>query len=545
MMITSIRLLRLTGLLALLILGIMSVLGSGGGGGGGGAGTAPVLSNLTFTPSAGAAGSTVNIDGSFTFLDPDANLGGGAFHYTYGGTAYSIPLPASLDGVTSATVYFTLTAVLNYQSGVQTIPCWLTDKAGLSSNTVNEFFTQYFPDQYGSTADDRAQGVAITVNDAIYLAGTTFGVLDGATYSSEGDIFLTRLQSSGERSWTQTLGLTSLERGRGVAVSSNNTVYVTGYTDGPLDGQPVRGMSDIFISSYDAAGTRNWTRLIGSTTVDYGYAAAVDSLGNVYIAGATEGALAAQIDPSGTGYSSAALVKYNAAGLLQWARLIGATGTDSKAYGIAIDASDNIYLSGATTGGLYGAPLGGNDVFVAKYDTGGTQQWIRQLGSTADDTGNAVATDSLGNVYIVGTTSGSIGANLSAGLNDYLLAKYDTIGVQQWVYQFGTDSDDYGTAAVVDADDNIYVAGDTSGMFDGHTSFGLRDVFLAKYAANGGGIWSIQYGSVLDDRTHGVAVDSNANVYITGETDGTLDYVTNAGGSDIFLLKYDTNGERQ
>jgi hypothetical protein len=545
---SSIRVLRFTGLLGLLILGVISVLGSGGGGGGT-SGSAPNLTGITFTPSEAAAGTTVSIDGSFTFVDPDANLGGGAFKYTYGGTTYSIPLPAALDGMTSGTVNFNLLAILNYESGVQTIPCWLVDGAGLSSNTVNVTFTQVFPDQYGSTADDRAQGIAIAGNDAIYLAGTTFGQLDGAPYSAKGDVFLSQLQTSGERSWTETLGLTSEEHGEGVAAYGNDTVYVTGYTFGPLDGQPSPVGSDIFVSSYDAAGSRNWTRLIGTTTVDYGYAAAVDSLGNVYIAGATEGALGGEPNPSGTGRSSAALVKYNAAGVLQWTRLLGVTGSNTSAYGIAIDASNNIYITGETTGTLGSDAHVGlndlNDAFVAKYNTSGAQQWVRQFGSTADDTGNAVATDSLGNVYLAGTTAGVLPGKATAGLNDYFLAKYNTTSVQQWVDQVGTDSDDYGTAVVVDANDNVFFAGNTGGSFPGFSNYGGQDAFLARYATSGAGIWLTQYGSNLDDLVHGVALDSNAYVYVTGETNGTLDYVTNAGGSDIMLLKYNANGFRQ
>jgi hypothetical protein len=520
-------------------------LGSGGGGGGTSS-SAPNLTGITFSPSEAAAGTTVSIDGSFTFVDPDANLGGGAFNYTYAGTTYSIPLPAALDGMTSGTVNFNLVAVLNYESGVQSIPCWLVDGAGLSSNIVNVNFTQVFPDQYGSTADDRAQGIAISGSDLIYLAGTTFGQLDGAPYASQGDVFLSQLQTSGERMWTETLGLTSIERGEGVAVYGNNTVYVTGYTYGALDGQPLTDMSDIFITSYDVAGTRNWTRLVGTTTVDYGYAVAVDSLGNVYVAGATEGALGGESNPSGNGYSAAALVKYSAAGVLQWTRLLGANSTNSSAYGIAIDAFDNIYISGETNGQLGSdAHVGLNDSFVAKYNSAGTQQWVRQLGSAGDDTGNAVAVDSQNNVYIVGTTAGSLPANLNAGLNDYFLAKYNATGVQQWVSQVGTDSDDYGTAVVVDANDNVYVAGNTAGSFPGFTNYGLQDAFLSRFASNGAGIWLTQYGSNLDDLVHGVALDSNGYVYITGETDGTLDYVSNAGGSDIMLLKYDANGFRQ
>ena len=543
---TGIRVLRLGGLLGLLILGIMSVLGSGGGGGGGTSGSAPDLTGISFTPSEAAAGSTVSINGSFTFVDPDANLGGGAFNYTYGGNTYSIPLPTTLNGMTSGTVNFTLVAVLNYQSGVQTIPCWLVDGSGLSSNTVNVNFTQVFPDQYGSSADDRAQGIAISGNNAIYLAGTTFGQLDGAPYSLQGDVFLSQLQTSGERSWTETLGLTSEEHGMGVAIYGNDSIYVTGYSWGPLGGQTAAGMSDIFISSYDATGSINWTRLVGTTTVDYGYAVAVDSLGNVYVAGATEGALGGEPNPSGTGYSAAALLKYNAAGILQWTRLLGAVSTNSSAYGIAVDASDNIYISGATDGTLGSdAHVGLTDTFVAKYSSAGAQQWVRQFGSVGDDTGNALATDSQGNVYIAGTTAGSIGSNLSAGLNDFFLAKYDATGVQQWVNQFGTDSDDYATAVTVDASDNIYVAGNTAGSFPGFTNYGLQDAFLSRFASNGAGIWLTQYGSSQDDLVHGIALDSSGYIYVTGETDGTLDYVNNAGGSDIMLLKYNVNGFRQ
>src|SRR5262245_32841833 len=78
---------------------------------------------------------------------------------------------------------------------------------------------------------------------------------------------------------------------------------------------------------------------------------------------------------------------------------LGTAGLE-ESRGIAVDQAGNVYITGSTDGSLAGTNLGGRDAFLAKYNSGGALQWIQQLGSRGDDISYGVAIDNSGNPYI-------------------------------------------------------------------------------------------------------------------------------------------------
>ena len=96
-------------------------------------------------------------------------------------------------------------------------------------------------------------------------------------------------------------------------------------------------------------------------------------------------------------------------------------------YGVAVDSSGNAYVTGYTEGALTGTNAGWRDIFLTKYDSSGTQQWMRQTGTSAGDEGMGVAVDSSGNAYVTGMTYGAL-TGTNAGDSDIFLMKYDTDG---------------------------------------------------------------------------------------------------------------------
>jgi len=106
--------------------------------------------------------------------------------------------------------------------------------------------------------------------------------------------------------------------------------------------------------------------------------------------------------------------------------------TNDYANGVATDSSGNVYVTGGTKGGLDGNTSAGNtDLFVVKYNSSGTKQWTKQFGTSSDDSARGVATDSSGNVYVTGRTSGGLDGNTSAGGFDLFVVKYNSDGVKQ------------------------------------------------------------------------------------------------------------------
>jgi hypothetical protein len=99
---------------------------------------------------------------------------------------------------------------------------------------------------------------------------------------------------------------------------------------------------------------------------------------------------------------------------------------------------------GDTYKGLDGNTSAGNaDLFVVKYNSSGTKQWTKQLGTSSTDLADGVATDSSGNVYVVGYTYGGLDGNTNTGGSDLFVVKYNSSGTKQWTKQLGSSSQDY------------------------------------------------------------------------------------------------------
>ena len=139
-------------------------------------------------------------------------------------------------------------------------------------------------------------------------------------------------------------------------------------------------------------------------------------------------------------------------------------------------------MTGRTYGGLDGnTSSGGEDIFLVKYNSSGTKQWTNQLGTSSTDYGTGVTTDLSGNIYVTGITYGGLDGNKSSGKSDIFLVKYNSSGTKQWTKQLGTSSTDWASGVTTDSSGNIYVTGYTWGGLDGNTSLGGRDIFLIKF----------------------------------------------------------------
>jgi hypothetical protein len=206
-------------------------------------------------------------------------------------------------------------------------------------------------------------------------------------------------------------------------------------------------------------------------------------------------------------------------------------------------SSSTTYKIRVTTGVM---DFSGN-YLSSQYETssGFTILFTQQLGTSASDAGYGVTVDSSDNIYVTGYTYGGLDGNTNSGENDIFLVKYNSSGVKQGTQQLGTSSYDYGRGVTVDSSNNIYVTGYTAGGLDGNTNSGSYDTFLVKYNSSGTKQWTQQLGTSSRDIVTRVTVDSSDNIYLTGHTAGGLDWNTNSGENDIFLVKYNSSGVKQ
>jgi len=401
----------------------------------------------------------------------------------------------------------------------------------------------------GTSSTDRGQGLDVDGSGNVYVTGYTTGNLDGQTNAGGDDIFLVKYDSTGARQWTSLSGTTAGERGEGVAVhNATGNAYVAGTTAGSLDGQAYSGSGDVYLIKFNPSGTKQWTRLLGTTAIDNGTSVAVDASENIYVAGFTSGNLGGQTNSGGT---DAFVAKYDSSGNLLWTRLLG-NATLTYSYAVTAATSGNVYISGMTRGSLGGqANAGIQDVFVAQYDSSGTLQWVRMAGSTVFDYCYGVAVDSSDNVYISGSSYGNFDGNLNtdqdgtADTEDIFLIKYNSSGSKQWSVFHDGAGNDVVWGMAVDTGGNVYINGNTNADLDGQVNAGSHDSILLKYDSSGTRQWTRMLGTSSGEYARGMAVDGSDNPYITGFTSGNLDGVTNAGGNDGFIVKYDTSGTLQ
>ncbi len=369
---------------------------------------------------------------------------------------------------------------------------------------------------------------------SIYVVGETSGSL-GGTSAGSSDAFIAKYDQDGNQAWISQVGTSVGDGFRAVTVDSSGNAYAVGYSYGAIGGQSHSGNTDAVVAKYDSSGNLTWIREFGGSGNDQLDAVAVDSSGNVYGVGLTGNSLDGQ---SNSGLNDAVLVKYDASGNRSWVRLLG-TSTYDAGQGVTVDSSGNAYMVGWVRAALTGqSAFGGDDGFIAKYDSSGNLLWSKQEGTSSTDYIFGIGADSSGNIYTSGYTNGALGDQVSSGGFDAFVSRYDGNGNLQWTSQFGGSSDEYEVKIVSDSSGNTYVGGYTSSSaIGGALSAGGQDSFISKLNNQGVQQWVNLLGTSGGDTGRGLAV-SNTGAYLVGQAWGALLGQTHQGSGDAFIAKY-------
>jgi Beta-propeller repeat len=357
--------------------------------------------------------------------------------------------------------------------------------------------------------------------------------------------------------WNTFLGGGDDDWAYALAVDGNGNVYVTGYCSGSW-GAPIRlytGSDDACVAKLDSNGNLVWNTFLGGTGSDYGFGIAVDGSGNVYVTGKSNATW-------GTprrlyaGAEDAFAAKLDSDGNLLWNTFLGGVGgfgLNDQGYGIAVDGSGNVYVTGysRTTWGTPVREFTGttaSDAFVAKLDGDGYLVWNTFLGGSWFDGGYGIKVDGNGNAYVTGYTNeqtwGTPIRDFSGGI-DTFVAKVDTTGGLIWNTFVGGGGIDWGYGMDRDRNGNIFVVGKSDqswGVPVRHYS-GNFDAYAAKIDASGNLIWNTFLGGNIDSG-NGIGLDGNGNVYVTGYSNTTWGSPVRpySGNDDAFAVRLDGNG---
>lgn len=326
--------------------------------------------------------------------------------------------------------------------------------------------------------------------------------------------------------WADQFCTTQNDIGYGVALDSLGNIVVAGATDGPLAGAH-QGSSDAFVRKYDASGAHLWTRQLGSPYFDAASDLVTDPFGNIFVAGNTRG-----LFPGATGSSSERnppdgfLTKFNAAGQQLWARQLGTFSNSDNINSVATDVLGNAYIAGTTRsvlGTIGPSSIGNRDAYLAKYDPAGNQLWVVQFGTSGNDSGASTAVDADGNIFITGRVR--CASSLPSTNEDAYIRKYSPNGSLLWSEQLDLSYSDLPLALALDDQGNPTIAGRLENT---------NESFLAKYGGNGGLLWTeVMVGSPLR-YLNSIDIDPGGNITATGHS--------GQWGEDIVLARYDPDG---
>jgi len=298
--------------------------------------------------------------------------------------------------------------------------------------------------------DDEGYGIAVDGNGNVYLTGYEWVAAEWA------NIWVRKYDSDGDEVWTRDYDGGGDDKGYEIAVDGSGNVYVTGSEAVMWEGL------NIWVRKYTSGGDEVWTKTYNDTASknEEGYGIAVDGSGNVYVTGYEE--------VVGGGYNIW-VRKYDSDGDVVWTRTYdGAANQNDGGYGIAVDGSGNVYVTGYefVTGESY-------NIWVRKYNSNGDEIWTRTHNGSANsqDGGNGIAVDGSGNVYVTGWEG------VTGESDNIWVRKYNSNGDEIWTKTYnGVANDaDGGYGIAVDGSGNVYVNGEETVTGEG------LNIWVRKY----------------------------------------------------------------
>lgn len=434
------------------------------------------------------------------------------------------------------------------------VPNWQWAKSGGAANSEN-----------GNSVITDASGNVYVIG-YFFSPSITFGSYT-LTNAGNYDIFIVKYDPLGNVIWAKSSGGIYDDVGYSVAADLNGNILVTGYYYSPsitLGSYTLTnaGGGDIFIVKYDPSGNVLWAKSEGGTFDDNGYGITTDALGNIFITGSFQSAnlTSGNYTLTNAGNDDVFILKYDGLGNTLWAKSGGGSGND-QGNSIATDANGNVYITGffySTSFILETFTLttaGSGDIFVVKYDVSGNVLWAKRGGGNFNESGNSIATDATGNVFVTGSFLSStltigIYTCTNTGNYDIFIAKYDAVGNELWVKSGGGIFDDAGYGIVTDGIGNAYLTGHfhspsiTLGTYTLSNS-GIGDIYVAQCDATGNIVWAKDAGGTADEQGSSISLDATGNIYVTGYfyspsivfSNNTL---LNAGSADMFVAKLES-----
>lgn len=376
--------------------------------------------------------------------------------------------------------------------------------------------------QLGSDAADSVHGMTAAADGSTVLVGQSYDATDSR---QEGALW--KREASGAASWSL------LDDHRSgllydVITDAAGNVYAIG-----------RSGARAYVIKVSAVGVLEWQVALGEgSSVPGGILLGSD--GNLYVSGYTydltfEG-------QTNSGSSDVFVTQISTTGAVGWTTLLGDANTQNNYGGIAeTPAGDLVVVYENYSYAVY------HEIDMAKLDVSTgivLPDWpVVILDSYNDVPWGKIAVDEQGDIYVGGYTASTLlfGETGSGSYDAFIMKVSGADGSLLWGHLLGSLDKDYGYAGVaLDAGGNVVLAGRTDGTLPGQLTAGVQDIFVAKWDPNGTALWSTQIGSAQWDTAYALCIEPQGQILLGGYTEGDLDGNVNLGSSDGFLMKLDS-----
>lgn len=418
----------------------------------------------------------------------------------------------------------------------------------------------------GGDNSDHAYAITRDNTGNLYVAGdftiqASFGNFNLS--SDQAAAFVARLDSAGNWIWAVSATGSGACYASSIDCDSVGNIYVTGNFRNQVNfgnhSLVSEGMQDVFVAKLDGSGNWLWATQGGGTDSDYGVGIAVDDSGQAYVTGsfgdtADFGQISLSINPEDW-ICDIFIAKLDVNGNWLWANRAGGSDPDSG-NGVALDGSGNCYVTGVFYDDVadFGPDIFTANqcdcLFISKLDSAGNWLWTRRAGGiwpcyaygrdvTADSQGNCYATGMFSHIIDFGPTSLTC-----LDEQDIFVCKLDAAGNWLWSRRAGGTSYNEGHGIECDPAGNCFVAGYFYGMGDFGpntlSSEGLSDLFVAALDSGGNWLWSLRGGGYSYDTAQGMASTSAGQLNICGSFSETAvfgpDQIISSGGTDVLVL---------
>lgn len=391
---------------------------------------------------------------------------------------------------------------------------------------------------YGSSTYDTYSSFTLDIEGYIYVTGSFQNTVDfdpgpdfyPITSYDENDIYILKLNPSGDFLWVKTYESSGSDTGMGIEIDLEGNILITGFFENSIGFDPEgivwhhsNGYEDLFVLKLDSEGEYLWSKSFGGAFPDFGHDILTDSMGNVY----TCGNFRANVD---------------------------------------FNPGDESYF-------IYSATTDNNHAYIHKLDADGNFIWVKSNGTLSDNNsyGKKMVLDSQNSLYMVGNFSGTgdfdpsddIYTITSAGNYDGFVQKFNESGDFVWVKSIGSSSHDNCYTIGIDGDDNLYLGGSFRETIDFNPGVGIynvssmaySDIYVLKLDTLGAFIWAKTFEGMSSEFLRDLDVQDNGTTVLTGtfidEEGFEMDfdpgprelYLTNNGWDEVFLIGLDNNGD--